>query len=112
MSTCRRVTARLVRPPGGPDVPDRDGVAGPGPGGSRGLVTAAGDPPSADPGRAAAPGGELAFTAVLPPGTAARVPEEARKRVLEAADRLCGGSGRPWGCFAPTWTGPTGSATR
>ena len=34
---------------------------------------------------------ELAFTAVLPPGTAARVPEEARKSVLAAADRLLRG---------------------
>ena len=40
---------------------------------------------------AAAPARELAFTAVLPPGTAARVPEEARKLVLEAADRLLRG---------------------
>ena len=40
---------------------------------------------------AAAPARELAFTAVLPPGTAARVPEEARKQVLEAADRLLRG---------------------
>ena len=40
---------------------------------------------------AAAPARELAFTAVLPPGTAARVPEEARKPVLEAADRLLRG---------------------
>jgi Heparinase II/III-like protein/Heparinase II/III N-terminus len=40
---------------------------------------------------AAPPGGEFRFTAVLPPGAAARVPEEARKAVLEAADRLlCG----------------------
>ena len=39
----------------------------------------------------AAPARELAFTAVLPPGTAARVPEEARKPVLEAADRLLRG---------------------
>ena len=31
---------------------------------------------------------ELTFTSVLPPDTAARVPEEARKAVLEAADRL------------------------
>jgi len=38
----------------------------------------------------AAPRG-LAFTAVLPPGTAARVPEEARKAVLAAADRLLRG---------------------
>ena len=35
--------------------------------------------------------GQLRFTAVLPPGTAARVPEEARKPVLEAADRLLRG---------------------
>ena len=40
---------------------------------------------------AAAPARELAFTAVLPPDTAARVPEEARKPVLEAADRLLRG---------------------
>src|SRR5271157_162375 len=40
---------------------------------------------------AAAPVRELAFTAVLPPGTAARVPEEASKPVLEAADRLLRG---------------------
>ncbi len=39
----------------------------------------------------AAPAGELVFTAVLPPGTADRVPEEARKAVLAAADRLLRG---------------------
>jgi len=38
-----------------------------------------------------APARELAFTAVLPPGTAARVPEAARKAVLQAADRLLRG---------------------
>ena len=37
------------------------------------------------------PARDLAFTAVLPPGTAARVPEEARKVVLETADRLLRG---------------------
>jgi hypothetical protein len=37
------------------------------------------------------PARDLAFTAVLPPGTAARVPEEARKAVLETADRLLRG---------------------
>ncbi len=37
------------------------------------------------------PGGELRFTAVLPPGTAAQVPEEARKAVLKAADLLLQG---------------------
>jgi Heparinase II/III-like protein/Heparinase II/III N-terminus len=37
------------------------------------------------------PSRELAFTAVLPPGTVARVPDEARKSVLEAADRLLRG---------------------
>jgi hypothetical protein len=37
------------------------------------------------------PARELAFTAVLPPGAAARVPEEARKPLLEAADRLLRG---------------------
>ena len=37
------------------------------------------------------PARELAFTAVLPPGTAARVPEEARRPLLEAADRLLQG---------------------
>jgi hypothetical protein len=40
---------------------------------------------------ATVPARELAFTAVLPPDTAARVPEEARNSVLEAADRLLQG---------------------
>ena len=40
---------------------------------------------------AASPARELAFSMVLPPGTEARVPEEARKPVLEAADRLLRG---------------------
>jgi hypothetical protein len=40
---------------------------------------------------AAPPARELAFTAVLPPDTAALVPEEARKLLLEAADRLMRG---------------------
>jgi len=39
----------------------------------------------------AVPARELTFTAVLPPGTAARVPDEARKSVLETADRLLRG---------------------
>ena len=39
----------------------------------------------------AVPGRELTFTAVLPPGTAAQVPAEARRQVLEAADRLLRG---------------------
>ncbi len=39
----------------------------------------------------APPAGDLRFTAVLPPGTGARVPEEARKSVLETADRLLRG---------------------
>jgi hypothetical protein len=39
----------------------------------------------------AAPARELAFTAMLPAGTAARVPEEAREAVLETADRLLRG---------------------
>ena len=41
--------------------------------------------------RLAAPPRELAFTSVLPPGTAARVPEECRKPVLAAADQLLRG---------------------
>ena len=40
---------------------------------------------------AATPARELAFSAVLPSATAERVPDEARKRVLEAADRLLRG---------------------
>jgi Heparinase II/III-like protein/Heparinase II/III N-terminus len=40
---------------------------------------------------AAPPGGDLRFTAVLPAGAAERLPEEARKPVLEAADRLLRG---------------------
>jgi hypothetical protein len=39
----------------------------------------------------AVPGRELAFTAVVPPGTAAQVSAEARRQVLEAADRLLRG---------------------
>ena len=38
--------------------------------------------------RVAGPVGALTLTGVLPPDTAARVPEEARRSVLEAADRL------------------------
>jgi Heparinase II/III-like protein/Heparinase II/III N-terminus len=41
--------------------------------------------------RAAAPGRELTFTAVLPPGTALRVSEADRQPVLDAADRLLRG---------------------
>jgi hypothetical protein len=37
------------------------------------------------------PAGQRRFTAVLPPDTAARVPEEAREAVLKAADRLLRG---------------------
>ena len=40
---------------------------------------------------AATPARDLAFTAVLPPGTAARVPREARTQVLAAADQLLRG---------------------
>jgi Heparinase II/III-like protein/Heparinase II/III N-terminus len=40
---------------------------------------------------AAPPAGELRFTAVLPAGAAARVPEEIRKPVLAAAERLLRG---------------------
>jgi hypothetical protein len=40
---------------------------------------------------ASPPGSEFRFTAVLPPGTAARVSDECRKPVLEAADRLLQG---------------------
>jgi len=40
------------------------------------------------PAAVAVPARELTFTAVLPAATAARVPEEARNRMLEAADRL------------------------
>jgi Heparinase II/III-like protein/Heparinase II/III N-terminus len=39
----------------------------------------------------AAPARELAFTAVLPAGVAARVPADARERVLQAADELLQG---------------------
>ena len=40
---------------------------------------------------APAPAGERRFTAVLPPGTAAQVPEEARIAVLDSADLLLAG---------------------
>ena len=41
--------------------------------------------------RPSLPSGERRFTAVLPSGTAARVPEEVRKRILRTADRLLEG---------------------
>ena len=44
-----------------------------------------------DPAKFADRGGERRFTAVLPPGTAARVPDEARKAVVAAADQLMNG---------------------
>jgi hypothetical protein len=40
---------------------------------------------------AAPPAGDLAFSAALPPGTAARVPGQARQSLLDAADRLLRG---------------------
>ena len=92
MSTTGNLAARLVRPPGGPDVAGRDGLARPGPGGPGRLGTSAGDPGAAGQGRDwRRRAGAQRFTAVLPPGTAARVPEEARKPVLAAADRLMRG---------------------
>ena len=54
------------------------------------MVGSAGDPEATRSDRAAA-ARRPRFTAVLPPGTAARVPEEARKFVLETADRLLRG---------------------
>jgi len=46
---------------------------------------------------AAVPARELAFTAVLPQGTAARVPEEARQSIVKAADRLLRGDWETFG---------------
>jgi len=55
------------------------------------------------PGQVAAaaprPAGEHRFAATLPPGTAARVPEEARKAILDSADRLLGGEWEVLGVF-------------
>ena len=45
------------------------------------------------------PAGEHRFTASLPSGTAARVPEEARKAILESADRLLRGEWEVLGVF-------------
>jgi hypothetical protein len=47
----------------------------------------------------AVPARALAFTAVLPAGAAARVPAEARERVLEAADELLQGKWEVLGVF-------------
>ena len=55
---------------------------------------------------AATPARELAFAATLPPGTAARVPEEARKAVLETADRLLGGEWETLGILRTDLQGP------
>jgi Heparinase II/III-like protein/Heparinase II/III N-terminus len=43
------------------------------------------------PGEAAPPPGERTFAAVLPAGTAARVPESASRAILDSADRLLAG---------------------
>ena len=55
------------------------------------------------PGQVAAaapqPAGEHRFAATLPPGTAARVPEEARKAILDSADRLLRGEWEVLGVF-------------
>jgi hypothetical protein len=48
---------------------------------------------------AARPAGEHRFAAALPSGTAARVPEEARKAILESADRLLRGEWEVLGVF-------------
>src|SRR5580658_4420879 len=66
---------------------------------------------------AAVPTRELAFTAVLPPDTAARVPEEARKLLLEAADRLMRGEWETLGLFRtdlerPDWFRDPASSRR
>jgi hypothetical protein len=59
---------------------------------------------------AAAPGRELAFTAVLPAGTAARVAQQAAQPLLEAADRLLRGEWEVLGVLRtdlaqPDWFG-------
>ena len=48
---------------------------------------------------AARPAGERRFAATLPSGTAARVPEEARKAILDSADRLLRGEWEVLGVF-------------
>ena len=70
----------------------------------------AGSPEAQSP-RAGSPRADARrFTAILPPGTAARVPEAAKAAVLAAADQLMLGE---WEASSgPTWCIPTGSATR
>ena len=86
-----RLAARLVRAQGGQDVASRDGLARPRPGAQCRMVAPAGQPRAACCGCASRLPGERRFTAVLPPHTAARVPEEAKKAVLAAADQLLRG---------------------
>ena len=98
----------------GQDVACRGGLARPRPGAPGGLVAAAGAAGSSSRrGRAPPAAASAGSPPCLPPGTAARVPEEARAAVARgrgpAAARA---SGRSWASSGPTWCSPTGSATR
>ena len=94
-SGCERapqLAARLVRAPGCPDVAGRGGLARARPGAPARPGRAGRSSREQIPAAAASlPPGERRFTAVLPPDTAARVPEEARAAVLAAADQLLRG---------------------
>ena len=92
MSAEADVPARLVCPAARQDVACRGGVACPRAGAAAGLARAAGDAGSSSAAAAplAAPA-SAAFTAVLPPGTAARVPERGPGGDPGGADRLLRG---------------------
>ncbi len=100
---------RLVRPPSGPDgVPLRwrggpvTRLSGwPGRPGRSGRASTARRPWPLPVG----PG----FTAVLPPGTAGRVPEQARKSGAGERGQLLDGEWEVLGGSGTTWCGPTGS---
>ena len=57
------------------------------------------------------PPGERRFTAVLPPDTAARVPERPGRPFFAARTGCCAVSGKCWAWSGPIWCGQTGSTT-
>ena len=71
-----------------------------------------GDLDSLPPLAAARPPSERRFTAVLPPGAATLVPDQAGSAIIADADRLLKGEWEMLGVSGPTWSAPTGSVIR
>ena len=115
VSAAATVAARLVRPPGGPDVPGRGGLASAGTRLVRLAWSRAAGHGRTRPRPPCRPSPVIgASPPSLPPGTAdagARGRPEAA--VLDGADRLLRGRmGSARRAPGPTWCSPTGSSTR